>query len=278
MSTDLACRESIREKPADIRCYVSPSRLSLWARCPLAFRFRYLDGIRSPTSPSLFIGTRVHAGLERYYRHQQIGVTLPVDSVSDWMDRTWPTATAEAEMEFSSPEEEQKVKQQTVDLVRAYLAQVPEDEPRPLAVETAMEVPLVDPLSGEDLGIPLLGIVDLILDEADGASVIDFKTAARGGALAEIQHEIQLTSYSYAYRMSTGRHEGGLQIRRLVKTKVPRVEKHFFPARSAEHFGRLFSLIRCYLDDLDAGKFVYRPGWACSMCDFRDTHCRDWCG
>ncbi len=37
-------------------------------------------------------------------------------------------------------------------------------EPRPLAVEATMESPLVDPLTGEDFGIPLLRIVDLVLD------------------------------------------------------------------------------------------------------------------
>ena len=45
----------------------------------------------------------------------------------------------------------------------AYLAQAPEDE-KPLAVETAVEAPLVDPMTGENLGIPLLGIMDLVLD------------------------------------------------------------------------------------------------------------------
>ena len=36
--------------------YVSVSRLNLWIRCPLAFKLRYLDGIRTPTSPALFLG------------------------------------------------------------------------------------------------------------------------------------------------------------------------------------------------------------------------------
>jgi len=220
----------------------------------------------------------VHSGLERYYRHRQIGMTLSADAVANWMAGSWETAAAEAEIEFSSPEEEVRLKQQTVDLVRAYLAEVPGDEPRPLAVEAAMEVPLVDPRTGEDFGIPLLGIVDLVLDGPEGATIIDFKSAARGGELVEIQHEIQLTCYSFAYRRTTGRREGGLEIRRLVKTKVPKVETHVSPARSPEHFRRLFSLVRCYLDDLDAGKFVYRPGPGCMFCDFRESYCRAWCG
>jgi hypothetical protein len=167
---------------------------------------------------------------------------------------------------------------QAAGLITTYIDQVSPDEPRPLAVETTMEVPLVDPSSGKDLGIPLLGIVDLVLDGDGGATVIDFKTAARGGELLEITHELQLSCYAYGYRQLTGRKEGELHIRRLVKTKTPRIETHRFPARSDAHFGRLFALIRAYLDALRAGQFVYRPGFSCGLCDFADSNCRNWDG
>ena len=36
--------------------YVSPSRLSLWLKCPLAFRKRYIDGEQTSPTPSLFVG------------------------------------------------------------------------------------------------------------------------------------------------------------------------------------------------------------------------------
>ena len=42
------------------------------------------------------------------------------------------------------------------------------------------------------------------------------------------------------------------------------------------HFRHLFKVIRAYLDDLDTGRFVFRPGFACMMCDFRDDHYRSW--
>ena len=54
----------------------------------------------------------------------------------------------------------------------------PNDE-KPLAVEAAVEVPLVDPFTGEDLGMPLVGVIDLVLDSEDGPVIIDYKTAAR---------------------------------------------------------------------------------------------------
>jgi len=43
-------------------------------------------------------------------------------------------------------------------------------------------------------------------------------------------------------------------------------------------FRRLFAVIREYLDALDSGKFNYRPGFGCSLCDFREGPCRGWQG
>ena len=58
----------------DVREYISPSRLSLWLKCPLAFALRYVEGIEQPTTPAQLIGTVTHAGLEFFYRHRQMGV------------------------------------------------------------------------------------------------------------------------------------------------------------------------------------------------------------
>ena len=39
-----------------------------------------------------------------------------------------------------------------------------------------------------------------------------------------------------------------------------------------------FAVIHEYLDALDSGRFNYRPGFGCSMCDFRQQHCSKWAG
>ena len=139
-------------------------------------------------------------------------------------------------------------------------------------------LPIVDPRTGEDLGIPLVGIVDLILSDGDRATIADFKTAARSSAPLEISHEIQLTSYAWLFRQVSDRPESQLQIRSLIKTKVPQIKFHCYPARTQNDLRRLFAVIREYLDALDRSRFNYRPGWGCSMCDYRETHCRRWCG
>jgi len=189
----------------------------------------------------------------------------------------WAGLVDEEEMRFDSPAEEQALQKQAMDLVAAYLAQVPADEPKPLAVEAAVEAPLTDPKTGEDLGMPLVGIMDLVLDGHDGPVIIDFKTSARSTEPLEIVHEIQLTSYAYLFRHVEQRPEASLEIRSLIKTKTAKVEFHAYPARTEVHFARLFAVLREYLDALDAGRFNFRPGFGCGMCDFR-SQCSRWSG
>ena len=234
----------------------------------------YIDGVKPPTSPSPFLGKMCHAALECHYRHRQLGVTIEAAVLLRRLVESWDPAAADEAVPFESGAEEDACRLQAIGLVGAYLAQLPSDEPKPLAIEAA----LVDPASGENLGIPLVGIMDLVLPERDGPLIADFKTTARGGEPLAIAHEIQLSSYSYLFRHSSQYAESALEIRSLIKTKTPKIETHRYAARDERHFRRLFAVIRAYLDDLDAGRFVFRPGFGCSMCDFRDTHCREWDG
>jgi hypothetical protein len=56
---------------------------------------------------------------------------------------------------------------------------------------------------------------------------------------------------------------------------VPRRAGTLLPPPDAR---RLFAVVHEYLDALDRGRFNFRPGWGCSMCDFREVHCRRWSG
>jgi hypothetical protein len=197
---------------------------NLWLRCPLAFRLKYVDGVEVPTSPSLFLGQVVHRLLEHYYRHRTRGVTLSAAEVSGRLTAIWAPLVEKGNAAFESSAHAERLQRQAVDLVTAYLAQIPGDEPGPLAVDLAIEAPLVDATSGEDLGISLVGITDLVLEDVRGPVIIDFKTAASSAAPREISYEIQLSAYAYLVRHAFGRQESRLEIRSLVKTKVPQVK------------------------------------------------------
>jgi putative RecB family exonuclease len=262
----------VQERSRDVRAYISPSRLNTWLKCPAAFRLRYIEGIRSPTTKSMFLGKAVHAGLECFYRHQQVGVELETSDVVRRLGDCWEVLIEEDNMTFASSDDEDKLKQQAARLIETYLDQRG-DEPSPMAVETTLQEPLIDPFTGEDLGISLLGIVDLIVPSDDGAIVVDFKTAAKSGPPTDKIHEVQLSAYAYLYRAATSQVEGGLQIRSLIKTKTPKIEYREYPTRTESQLRRFFQIVRAYLDDLDRRQFLHRPGFGCMMCNFNDGTC-----
>ena len=278
MSTSILARGELEGRKGGIWDYVSPSRINLWLKCPLAFRLRYVEGIRSAPSPAQFVGKTVHRALEIYYRNRQQNVRLPAAEIGEHLLAQWDASVAMDGVRFASSAVEGVARQQSLDLVLVYLAQLPDDEPRPLAIETALEAPLLDPVTGKNLGVPLVGVIDLVLPGADGAIIADFKTTSRGGELPELTHELQLSSYSYLFRQSSRLSEEALEIRNLVKTKTPRVENHRYGPRSQAHYLRLFAVIRDYLDALDAGNYVIRPSHLCTACEFSSSHCAQWVG
>lgn len=258
--------------------YISPSRLNLWLKCPLAFKFKYLDGVPVPTSPGLFLGQMVHAGLEHFYRNRRQGRTPSAAAVTRRMLDLWPQRVLTEGVSFASPEEEGRLRRQAAALVERYLDEYSAEAHRPLAVETALRAPLRAPTEQRPLELPLMGILDLVLETPEGPLIVDFKTAGRRTAPLEIAHEVQLTAYAWLFRQTFGRREAGLELRRMIKTQSPDIDRHRYPPRDERHFRRLAAACRAYLEDLRRGRFVFRPGLGCQLCDFRQDPCREWDG
>ena len=117
-SPSILSRAELEGRTGGIWDYVSASRLNLWIKCPLAFRLRYVDGIRSPPPVSQFVGKTVHRGLEIYYRHRQQNVRLPAEEIAELLRAQWEEAVAQEGVEFSTSADEAAARQQSLDLVR----------------------------------------------------------------------------------------------------------------------------------------------------------------
>jgi len=173
----------------------------------------------------------------------------------------------EEPMTWESSDDAVKFRHQTVDLVRAYAKEYRPQPEKIIAMEASLEAPFVHPTTGEDLGVPLFGVVDLVLDTTSSVLLVDFKTSATA-TLIEQSCSVQLTLYSLLMQ-GNGYDQVETEIRQLVKTKTPKICAYRFGQRTEGHIRQFFDLCREYLVALDHGVFNPRPCWSCNLCDYR---------
>ncbi len=89
-----------------------------------------------------------------------------------------------------------------------------------MGTEIPFTIPLVNPVTGEVLGINLEGYIDLV--EKD-ETIVEFKTTNQSMDQKDADDHIQLTAYSYAYEMLHQRPPKCLKIVNFVKTKKPKI-------------------------------------------------------
>jgi hypothetical protein len=255
---------------------LSPAQLQAWLQCPLSHHLRYVEGNVPRPSPSGFLGTVVRCALAYLHQAERERVFPDVDDLDRYALGHWQAWVERDGVEFSSVPEERALQRQACGLLAAYLDQRAPDEPPALAVSQWITAPLFDPATGDDLGVNLVGELDLVLDGPSGPVIVDFRTSSRSASSMEVLQEVHLNCQAYLFRHIAGCAEGGLETRRLVKTKTPQVQYQRWPARTDLHLRRLLAVIRSYLADCQAGHVIYRPSLACSWCEYRDTACRTW--
>ena len=153
------------ELPASL----SPSKVSTFTDCALAFRFSSIDRLPEPPSVPATKGTLVHAALERLFALPDDQRTLPaaltaldqaVDAIRLDPDFTGLALDAAAEATFVDDAER---------LVRRYFELEDPTTITPIGLELKLEV--------EVGGLRLRGIIDRLELDADGGLVVtDYKT------------------------------------------------------------------------------------------------------
>src|SRR5215472_9007735 len=67
---------------------LTPSKVTAFTNCPLAFRFSQIERLPEPPSPHAVKGTLVHAALEGLFWHHPAGDRDPAAAESE-LDRSW---------------------------------------------------------------------------------------------------------------------------------------------------------------------------------------------
>ncbi|HEX3334296.1 MAG TPA: PD-(D/E)XK nuclease family protein [Acidimicrobiales bacterium] len=149
---------------------LTPSKVSAFTSCPLAFRFSQIERRPEPPSPHAVKGTLVHAALDGLFWRHGPGGRTPA-AASDELERAWAELQADEEFVQLSlgAEEASEFLEDAQALVANYFRLEDPDAAVTLAVELGVETK-VD-------GLRLRGVIDrLDVDPEGNLVVVDYKT------------------------------------------------------------------------------------------------------
>lgn len=194
---------------------LSPSKISSFTDCPLAFRFNAVDRIPSPPTVATVKGTLVHAALER------LMALLPAERTEAAALACLTAARAELPddpewIELALPAEEQAAFFASAEsLVARYFLVEDPTAIAPVGLELHLEHPI------DTSGAVLRGIIDRLEHDADGEFVItDYKTGRSPGPRYEQTRLTGVHIYSYLVEKNYGRRPSRVQLLYLGDQRV----------------------------------------------------------
>ncbi|HVT42729.1 MAG TPA: PD-(D/E)XK nuclease family protein [Acidimicrobiales bacterium] len=150
---------------------LTPSKVTAFTNCPLAFRFSQIERLPEPPSPPAVKGTLVHGALEGLFWNHPAGARTPEAAAAE-LERAWQAMRQDDE-EFAQLgldlDEAERFLADARTLVDNYFRLEDPNASRTVGVELGVET-VVD-------GMRLRGIIDRLDIEPDGSLVVvDYKT------------------------------------------------------------------------------------------------------
>jgi putative RecB family exonuclease len=231
---------------------LSYSAISTYLKCPLQYRFQYLEGRPGEPSPALSFGSSLHSALEWLYS-SPTGEAPSLDALLEQLECCWESDG------YESPEEEARYFLQGKSTLALYyrnnVANLGGGFSLPAAIEHKFAI---------DLGFcDLSGVIDrLDRDLEGGFEIIDYKTNRRLPPARRLQEDLQLPLYQIAAK-------------RIWEVPVSRVTFHYLmmdhkasffitPEREAD----ALASVRRVAQRIEAEDFAPCRNNLCPWCDY----------
>ncbi len=243
----------------------SHSRLSTYEKCPLQYRYRYLDRIKRDTqSIEAFLGNRVHESLEALYRDLLASKMPTLEGLLALYQRSWAENFSDkitiVKTEFA-PDLYRKIGVECI--TKYYHGQYPFDDGTTLALEDRVTLAL------DDQGrYQLQGFIDRLVCQEQGVYEIhDYKTSSgRPPSDADLRKDRQLT----IYRMAVAKRYPDAREIRLVWHYLVSGQK-LTSDRTPEEIERQRCHMIGLIDTIEGTKeFPPKVSALCGWCEYRD--------
>lgn len=245
----------------DVPATISPSKVSAFKDCALAFRFSVIDRLPEPASAAAVRGTLVHRALEQLYcaEPRERSLAMALSALADAMEQARRSDPEYAQLDLSGDEESAYVAG-AERLVRRYFEMEVPSTIRPIGLELLLEAELG--------GVRLRGIIDrLELGPAGELVVTDYKTGRSPGPRYEQGRFGGVHFYAFLCQAVLGRRPDRVQLLYLADGVSISAKPSEQSIRGLERrVSAVWQAVQraCALDD-----FRPRPGPLCDWCSFR---------
>ena len=254
--------------------HYSASRVGMYLRCPQQYEFRYIEGKIIKPGVALIIGGSMAETCETNFgQKMETKIDLPIDNIKDHAGMVFDRKVDVDGLFVSKGESEKKVagkgKDQTIALAEVYAKDLAPFV-QPVAVEKEIRFPLWTDYE-------MLGYIDYMPNKH---TVKDMKTFAKSKPQAELDSDIQLTTYSLAIEREIGfAPDLGFDV--LLKKKKPEYLPQSSRRRTTQDYDILLELIWNIHQNIEKGSFppTGRLNWVCSAkwCGYHKI-CKFWSG
>lgn len=257
---------------ADVHC--SYSAVSTYQTCPLRYGFRYVQRLPEETvSAGLVLGSSLHAAVQFWFEQLLAGQPAPtLDVLLDVFQHAWHQHEGRT-IQFAKGEDVNTMGRLADRMLRVFReSDFAHPQGNILGVEEQLRGELIP-------GLPdLLARVDLIVEEADGLIVSDFKSSRSSWTEEHVAESAgQLLLYHELARTLADDKPVRLQFAVLSKAKSPELTLHDVPA-DPRQIDRTKRIVERVWQAIQAGLFYPSPSpLNCSSCPFREP-CRAWTG
>lgn len=240
--------------------HISSTQINMLLRCPRQYFFRYIEHIKAPPSGAMKQSRAFHLTAERNYRQKiESSQDLPPDELTDFYAQAFEEEMKSEEVVLDEGQTHGGLKDEGVSIVKVHRDKIAPTV-QPVAVEEKITLPLT---AGDGFAYDLMGVLDLV--DVDGR-VRDNKAIGKTPNQADLDKDIQLSTYALLYRLWKRRAEAGLRLDAIIKSKSGEPKaKLLDTTRSREglrlHLNNIGHLARM----VAAEAFPMNPtGWWCS--------------
>lgn len=255
--------------PDEEKPHFSISQLICYLQCPLQYHFQYELGIAWERTPSsVLLGDAVHRGIGQINMQLMAGKT-DIASAKAEFTAAWRDGISTNEIAWK--EDPSELYSKGEQLLEIYADEMKDE--RPTEVELPFRLPLIDPKTGLFVHQrDIVGKIDAIFTDD---TIIEVKTTAKSPTQQEIDQNLQITLYSYAYRMLYGKPERAIKVINLVKTREPKLIVSQTDRTERDHswlIATMFQVLRAIENKL----FYPNPigGFGCFNCQYQG-HCKE---